>query len=250
MDASNSIGDVIVDADTGRRKKRVVKRIVRKVRRNADGTTTVISEKEEHPTDVITNAHKSSSSKTTTTTRMTPVTTNDAAGADARGDDVETVARAKASGLKIETRRVGNTLEPFEPKKSGSWFGSSKPKKKADTVSSDDSSEGSSGSSGSQSTYAPKEHTEYGGDVVKFAGDALLVVGEINRRHLPGDGEGCSQNPQARRCGRPGGLCPRDDPSTARARAQAQEGDQSDHGGKRLRRGPGRLAAYKFDCPI
>ena len=133
-DASDSIGDVIVDADTGRRKKRVVKRIVRKVRRNPDGTTTVISEKEEHPTDVITNAHKSSSSKTTTTTTQvkTPVTTNDAAGADARGDDVETVARAKASGLKIETRRVGNTLEPFEPKKSASWFGSSKPKKKAD----------------------------------------------------------------------------------------------------------------------
>ena len=177
MDASDSIGDVIVDADTGRRKKRVVKRIVRKVRRNPDGTTTVISEKEEHPTDVITNAHKSSSSKTTTTTTQvkTPVTTNDAAGADARGDDVETVARAKASGLKIETRRVGNTLEPFEPKKSTSWFGSSKPKKKADTVSSDDSSD--SGSSGSQSTYAPKEHTEYGGDVVKW--------GETNLKNSP-----------------------------------------------------------------
>lgn len=177
MDASDSIGDVIVDADTGRRKKRVVKRIVRKVRRNPDGTTTVISEKEEHPTDVITNAHKSSSSTTTTTTTQvkTPVTTNDAAGADARGDDVETVARAKASGLKIETRRVGNTLEPFEPKKSTSWFESSKPKKKADTVSSDDSSD--SGSSGSQSTYDPKEHTEYGGDVVKW--------GETNLKNSP-----------------------------------------------------------------
>ena len=81
-------------------------------------------------------------------------------------------------GLKIETRRVGNTLEPFEPKKSASWFGSSKPKKKADvTVSGDDSSEGSSGSSGSQSTYQPKEHTEYGGDVVKW--------GETNLKNSP-----------------------------------------------------------------
>ena len=160
VDASDSIGDVIVDADTGRRKKRVVKRIVRKVRRNPDGTTTVISEKEEHPTDVITNAHKSSSSTTTTTTTQvkTPVTTNDAAGADARGDDVETVARAKASGLKIETRRVGNTLEPFEPKKSASWFGSST-KKKADTAVEDDSSD--SGTQGLQglNQLTPRRNT-------------------------------------------------------------------------------------------
>ena len=96
--------DTAVDAN-GRRRKRVVKRIVRKVRRKADGTTEVISEKEEHPTDVITNAHKASEGRGQR---------GEARTADAVSD-ADKVARARSSGLKIETRRVGNVLEPFVP---------------------------------------------------------------------------------------------------------------------------------------
>ena len=137
--------DVVVDAN-GRRRKRVVKRIIRKVRRKADGTTEVISEKEEHPTDVITNAHKASEGRGQR---------GEARTADAVSD-ADKVARARSSGLKIETRRVGNVLEPFVPaiaaaddatdaaadadadaapppketKASKSWFGSSRRKRK------------------------------------------------------------------------------------------------------------------------
>ena len=79
--------DVVVDAN-GRRRKRVVKRIIRKVRRKADGTTEVISEKEEHPTDVITNAHRASEGGQR----------GEARPADAESD-ADKVARARSSGL-------------------------------------------------------------------------------------------------------------------------------------------------------
>ena len=81
-----------------------MKRIIRKVRRKADGTTEVISEKEEHPTDVITNAHRASEGGQR----------GEARPADAESD-ADKVARARSSGLKIETRRVGNVLEPLVP---------------------------------------------------------------------------------------------------------------------------------------
>ena len=183
--------DTAVDAN-GRRRKRVVKRIVRKVRRKADGTTEVISEKEEHPTDVITNAHKASEGRGQR---------GEARTADAVSD-ADKVARARSSGLKIETRRVGNALEPFIPaiaaaddatdaaadadadaapppketKASKSWFGSSRRKRKKSGPTPAASSDSSS--IRPWDSYAGrKEHTEYGGDVVKW--------GETNIKRSP-----------------------------------------------------------------